>query len=144
MTIKVVNTPENNAQAPIVIGAIADWHHARNLIEGATTWTQSKKYLEEFLELVAAQMPEHTPEVIAGQVHKWIEDLLVAGRIKTVKVENAKAALHDAIGDMGVVGINISEREGSTYTQDLQGSYREIEHRTGRMVDGCFVKDEDL
>lgn len=144
MNSKVINDIKGNNHAPFVINNIAQWHLDRNLIEGATTWTQSKKLLEEYIELIAAQMVEQSPDAISQQVHRWVDDLLVAGRIKTVAVEDAQAALKDSLGDQGVVAINIAEREGYSYTDALATSYSEIEHRKGRMVDGLYVKEEDL
>lgn len=138
------NTKPNNNIAPQVIENITRWHYDRNLIEGATTWTQSKKLLEEYIELVAAQMPERPPEDIADQVHQWVDDLLNSGRIKTVPVEKAQEALIDSLGDQGVVAVNICEREGIGYAYALHGSYMEIKDRKGKMVGGTFVKEEDL
>lgn len=140
----MINNHGDNHYAPEVIEDISKWHYDRNLIEGATTWSQSKKLLEEYIELVAAQMPEASPELIADQVLDWVRELLAAGRIKTVKTEDAYDALIDSIGDQGVVAINICEREQVTYADALHGSFKEIEHRKGRMVDGLYVKESDL
>ena len=49
--------------------------------------------------------------------------------------------IHDDIGDMLVVMINICERNNVTLDDCLTTAYRDIEHRTGRMVDGVFVKE---
>lgn len=140
----MINTKQNNITLPQVTENITRWHHDRNLIEGATTWTQSKKLLEEFIELVAAQMPEQKDSAIAQQVHDWIDDLFTSGRIKSVTVEDAAAALKDAIGDMDVVSINIAEREGFTKADAAHTAYTEIKDRTGRMVNGTFVREADL
>ena len=110
----MINNKHGNKALPQIVENIAEWHHERNLIEGATTWTQSKKLLEEYIELVAAQMPEQSPDAIAAQVIDWTTSLLESGRIKTVKVEDAQEALYDSIGDQAVVAINIAEREGIT------------------------------
>ena len=49
--------------------------------------------------------------------------------------------IQDDIGDMLVVMINICERNNFTLDDCLTTAYRDIEHRTGRMVDGVFVKE---
>ena len=49
--------------------------------------------------------------------------------------------IQDDIGDMLVVMINICERNNVTLDDCLTTAYRDIEHRTGRMVDGVFVKE---
>ena len=50
----------------------------------------------------------------------------------------------DDIGDCIVVLINIAERNSLSLSDCLQKAYDDIKHRTGRMVNGVFVKEEDL
>lgn len=138
------NSKSNNNIGPQVTENIARWHHDRNLIHGASTWTQSKKLLEEYIEMIAAQMPGESPDAIALQVAQWTKELLDDGRIKTVHELDARNALIDSIGDQGVVAINICEREGIPYAYALHESYMEIKDRKGKMVEGTFVKEEDL
>ena len=47
----------------------------------------------------------------------------------------------DDIGDMLVVMINLCERNGVTLEECLEVAYDDIKDRTGKMVDGVFVKD---
>ena len=51
--------------------------------------------------------------------------------------------IRDDIGDMLVVMINICERNGVTLEECLEVAYNDIKDRTGKMVDGVFVKDGD-
>ncbi|AUR82525.1 hypothetical protein NVP1152O_043 [Vibrio phage 1.152.O._10N.222.46.E1] len=140
----MLNTKPNNNIAPQVIENITRWHHDRNLIEGTTDWNQTKKLLEEFIEVVAAQMPGQDPMAIAAQVRLWTEQLYDSGRIKSVDPEDAQAALKDGLGDMGVVAINMAERNDWGYAYCLNASYQEIKDRKGKMVDGMYVKEADL
>ncbi len=123
---------------------IIKFHHDRNLIHGATDWTQTKKLLEEFIELVAAQMPDASSGAIVMTVKQMIDSLHYGGRIKMVKLEDAQKAKLDAIGDMGVVQINIAERNESSLVECLCLAYDEIKDRKGRMINGSFVKEDDL
>jgi uncharacterized protein YabN with tetrapyrrole methylase and pyrophosphatase domain len=50
----------------------------------------------------------------------------------------------DDIGDMIVVLLNIAERNNLTVEQCLSKAWDDIKDRTGKMVDGIFVKQEDL
>jgi NTP pyrophosphatase (non-canonical NTP hydrolase) len=100
-----------------VINKIKQWHYDRNLIEGSTDLDQFGKLQEEVLELHEAlicnsYLDNYTPEIT------------------------------DAIGDIMVVLINIAERNGLTLEQCLEHAYNDIKDRTGRMVDGVFVKDQ--
>lgn len=99
-----------------LINKVKQWHYARNLIEGSTDLDQFGKLQEEVLELHEAlicnsYLDNYTPEIT------------------------------DAIGDIMVVLINIAERNGLTLEQCLEHAYNDIKDRTGKMVDGVFVKD---
>jgi len=50
----------------------------------------------------------------------------------------------DDIGDMIVVLINIAERNNLTVSQCLAKAWDDIKDRKGKMVDGIFVKEDDL
>jgi NTP pyrophosphatase (non-canonical NTP hydrolase) len=52
--------------------------------------------------------------------------------------------ISDDIGDMMVVLINIATRNNLTITECLEAAYNDIKDRGGLMVDGVFVKEEDL
>lgn len=90
---------------------IVRWHHARNLIDGATDIAQYEKLHEEQGEL-----------------------------LKGIRTLN-KDLTADSIGDMYVVLVNIAERNGLTMQQCIEQAWYEIKDRTGKMVDGVFVKD---
>lgn len=127
-----------------MIHAITEWHYDRNLIDGTTSIKQTEKLLEEFLEVLAAQMPNDEPSTIAFTAKAMVQKLLHNGRIKKVLPEEAHTALIDGLGDMAVVAINIAEREGHSYTECMAQAYGEIKNRKGKMVQGTFVKEEDL
>jgi hypothetical protein len=120
------------------------WHHDRNLIDGATDWSQSGKLLEEFIELIAAQYYEKPPEALAEIVIEMVNDLLLRGRIKSVAMDDKDSAKLDAIGDMIVVLTNIAERNKSSLETCLGIAYNEIKDRKGKMINGSFVKESDL
>jgi NTP pyrophosphatase (non-canonical NTP hydrolase) len=52
--------------------------------------------------------------------------------------------LKDDLGDMLVVIINIAERNKLTLFDCLSKAYDDIKDRKGKMVDGVFVKEQDL
>lgn len=138
------NNKHKNGTLPQLTENISRWHHDRNLVDGATDWSQTKKLLEEFVELVAAQMPEQSPDAIAKQVRMWTDELLASGRIKSVGVHQTREAFEDAIGDMYVVQTNLVERNQISMAQAVLGAYTEIKDRKGKMVNGTFVKEDDL
>lgn len=125
-----------------VTGKIVQWHHDKNIIEGATDQSQCNKMLEELIELFCACHPEVEPEEL---VKLFVENTLMLhaqGKFKTVTKEEALDAKVDAVGDQVVVGINILERNGVSLQTCLNSVYDEISKRTGSIVNGSFVKDE--
>ena len=94
-----------------LIEKVSQWHHDRNLIEGATSKDQVLKLIQEVGEL-------------SDSVCK-------------------KQDVKDDIGDCLVILINIAEREGTSLEECLSVAYEDIKDRTGKMIEGIFVKDED-
>ena len=50
----------------------------------------------------------------------------------------------DDIGDCIVVLVNIAERNGLSLTECVEQAYNDIKNRKGRMVDGIFIKEENV
>lgn len=98
--------------------AVVQWHRDRNLIEGSTNEKQIEKLQEEVDEL--------RKDIIENEAHEDGKDL------------------KDELGDCLVVLINIAARNGFTLQDALTFSYNKIKNRKGKMVDGQFVKEEDL
>ena len=61
--------------------------------------------------------------------------------IEAVKLED-EAEIRDGIGDMLVTIIIASKMLGEDPERCLELAYNEIKDRTGKMVDGKFVKDQ--
>lgn len=64
--------------------------------------------------------------------------------LKPTKFTEPQAALKDAIGDTLVTIIVLAHQLDLDVTECLNIAYEEIKNRKGRMVNGTFVKEEDL
>lgn len=64
--------------------------------------------------------------------------------LKPTKFTEPQAALKDAIGDTLVTIIVLAHQLDLDVTDCLSIAYEEIKNRKGRMVNGTFVKEEDL
>jgi NTP pyrophosphatase (non-canonical NTP hydrolase) len=91
---------------------IRDWAGERGLYTKGDTKTQFCKLMEEAGELGRAVLKDDQPEFV------------------------------DAIGDMVVVLTNMAHLGGTTIEKCIDAAYKVISKRTGRMVNGTFVKDE--
>jgi len=91
---------------------IREWGTTRGIYEKGDSKTQYVKLQEEAGELAKALLDNDTAEVI------------------------------DAIGDMVVVLTNLAHLEGIDIEVCIETAYKEISKRTGKMINGTFVKDE--
>ena len=91
---------------------IRNWARDRNLYQKGDSKTQYIKLMEE------------------------------AGELAQALLKQDKAEIKDAIGDMVIVLANLSELEGFKIEDCIDESFNVISKRTGKMVNGTFVKDE--
>jgi len=92
---------------------VITWAHQKGILDNGTPRAQAGKTVEEVQELIAA--------------------------IDT----NNKAEIEDALGDILVTIIIQAEMQGLELVKCLESAYNVIAKRTGKMVDGQFVKDAD-
>ena len=74
-----------------------------------------------------------------GQLQKLHEEVY---ELAEARIVNDFSAEVDAIGDITVVLIGYCLQRGLTLEQCLESAYNEIKGRTGKIVNGVFVKDE--
>ena len=65
-----------------------------------------------------------------------------AGELAKALLQNNKAEVIDAIGDMVVVLTNLAHLEEVHIETCINTAYKEISKRKGKMINGTFVKDE--
>ena len=102
-----------NNHFPDRFDLIRDWAATRGLYNQGNSHTQYVKLQEEAGELAKALLKNDKPEII------------------------------DAIGDIVVVLTNLAHLEGTDIEECIDAAYVEIAARTGRMINGTFVKDEN-
>tara|TARA_R100000541_G_C1869662_1_gene80600 strand:+ start:16 stop:774 length:759 start_codon:yes stop_codon:yes gene_type:complete len=91
---------------------IRSWANERGIYDKGDSKTQYIKLQEESGELANAILKNNKPEVV------------------------------DAIGDMVVVLTNLAELEGLKIEDCIQSAYNVINKRSGKMVNGTFVKNK--
>lgn len=64
--------------------------------------------------------------------------------LKPTKFEDPKQALKDALGDSLVTLIILATQLNLDLVECLEVAYEEIKDRNGKMVNGTYVKSEDL
>jgi len=66
-----------------------------------------------------------------------------AGELAKALLQNDKDEIIDAIGDMVVVLTNLAHLQGFEIEECIDSAYNVIAARTGKMINGTFVKDAD-
>ena len=90
---------------------VIEWAENKGILEKATTAAQANKTMEECQELIDAIQDDNKEEVA------------------------------DALGDILVTIIIQAKMQNMSLVECLEGAYNVIAKRTGKMVNGQFVKD---
>lgn len=75
------------------------------------------------------------------QMLKVVEE---TGEVAAALARSDKAALKDGIGDVIVTLIILAQQNDMTLQECLECAYNEIKNRTGKTVNGIFVKESDF
>ena len=67
-----------------------------------------------------------------------------AGELAEAILKDNQEEIIDAIGDMVVVLTNLANQKGVHIETCISSAYNVIKNRTGKMVNGTFVKDEPI
>jgi NTP pyrophosphatase (non-canonical NTP hydrolase) len=95
-----------------LINNVEQWAADKGILEHATTLRQAEKTLEECQELICAILNEDRDEIA------------------------------DGIGDVMVTLIIQCKMQGMDLEECLQSAYNVISKRTGKMMNGQFIKDK--
>lgn len=77
----------------------------------------------------------------SNQMLKVVEE---TGEVAAALARNDQDALRDGIGDVAVTIIILALQNDMNLYECLNFAYDEIKGRTGKMVNGVFVKSSDL
>jgi NTP pyrophosphatase (non-canonical NTP hydrolase) len=120
------------------------------------SYIYNKAFYEAFFN------PVHNPNEIPGRfdlIRFWAKDRGLydkgnshtqyvklqeeAGELAKALLKNDKPEIIDAIGDIVVVLTNLAHLEGYDIEYCIDEAYKVIAARTGKMINGTFVKDAD-
>lgn len=75
------------------------------------------------------------------QALKFFEE---AGEVASALARSQQDAFKDGVGDVIVTLIILAQIQGTNLEECLEMAYDEIKDRTGKTVNGVFVKESDL
>jgi NTP pyrophosphatase (non-canonical NTP hydrolase) len=113
-------------------------------LDTLTTRSNGKAYLEtdarfQLIRDWAGERGLYTKGDKKTQFCKLMEE---AGELGRAVLKDDQEEFVDAIGDMVVVLTNMAHLGGTTIEECIDAAYKVISKRTGKMVNGTFVKDE--
>lgn len=112
---------------------VIEWGESKGIFDSSTPLRQLDKTQEELDETRAALKK-------LNNLDRQPELMEVLG-MPTSNKEDILAEVKDGIGDMLVTIVLLAEMVGMDSTDCLQAAYDVIKSRTGKMIDGQFVKD---
>lgn len=107
---------------------VITWADEKGILDKATPLAQARKTEEEVNELLEACVAQH------GGFATFTNS--------KGKLVNTEEEVKDALGDILVTIIIGAELQGLSLTDCLESAYNVISKRTGKMIDGQFVKDK--
>lgn len=81
------------------------------------------------------------PSNSSNQIIKLMEEV---GELSAAYNKGQQNKVIDSIGDIQIVLIILCMQLGLGYQMSLDEAYKQIKYRKGKMINGSFVKDEDL
>lgn len=122
----------------------------KSMYNDQRTFIYNKAYAENIID-------NNQLEIDFNAIRKWASDRGItkdgnpkvqyiklmeeAGELAEALLKNNELEIKDAIGDMVVVLTNLASLKGFTIEECINSAYNEIVDRTGKMIDGTFVKD---
>ncbi len=130
----------------------------KSMYNDQRSYIYNKAYYEAFLNPKNNLAPAVETLEIFNSIRKWAEERGLyekgdtktqliklyeeSGELSQALLKNNKEDIIDAIGDSIVVLTNLAHLVGTDIETCIQSAYDEISNRTGRMINGTFIKDE--
>lgn len=113
---------------------VIDWGESKGILDSSTPLRQLDKTQEEL---------DETREALKKlNDFDYQRDLMENIGVPTPTKEDILAEVKDGIGDMLVTIVLLAKMVDLDTTDCLEAAYDVIKSRTGKMVDGQFVKDQ--
>lgn len=97
--------------------------------------------MNELIIKWAAERGLDKPENATKQLTKAMEEL---GELSSGINKQDRDKQIDSLGDLQVVLIILAKQLGIDYIGSLESAYEVIKNRTGKTINGVFVKSEDM
>ena len=124
------------------------------------SYIYNKAFAEYFKPNLGMDIPDYNKsQMMFNKIRTWAETIVLyekgdpmvqyvklqeeAGELAKALLKDDQPEVIDAIGDMVVVLTNLAHQRGVYIESCIQSAYEVINKRTGKMINGTFVKDEN-
>lgn len=138
------STTSSNINTIIVSkGFISKFYHKAIEFITSDKEENDKMNLDQLVENIKAWATEREIDKQSADAgyRKTIEEL---GELSSAYSRQNTEMMADSLGDATVCLINLATQMGLDFKDCLEMAYNEISDRKGKMVNGVFVKEEDL
>ena len=131
----------NNDRSYIYNKALAEWFNDQNALDTLLDYAEGIDRIEIFNQIRywAKSRGLFDKGDAKTQYIKLQEE---AGELAKALLKDDEEEVIDAIGDMVVVLTNLAHLHGNEIEYCIEDAYNVISKRTGKMINGTFVKDE--
>ena len=119
--------------------AMAEFFNNQNSLDSLIEYADSQKSIFDNIRSWAEVRGIYENGDARTQYIKLQEE---AGELAKAMLKDDQAEFVDAIGDMVVVLTNLAEQRNVRIETCIASAYNQISDRTGKMINGTFVKDE--
>ena len=119
--------------------AMIEFFNNANSLESLVDYIESKQSIFDSIRTWAEVRGIYENGDARTQYIKLQEE---AGELAKAMLKDDQAEFVDAIGDMVVVLTNLAEQRNVRIETCIASAYNQISDRTGKMINGTFVKDE--
>jgi NTP pyrophosphatase (non-canonical NTP hydrolase) len=129
-----------------------------SMFDKERSFIYNKAFYEAFIAEEAYESSEDLKSSIFDHIRQWAKNRGIyekgdpktqliklyeeSGELSQAILKDDKEGIIDAIGDSVVVLTNLAELVGTDIETCIAAAYAEISSRTGRMINGTFVKDQ--
>jgi len=117
---------------------VLEWAKDKNILHAGNTYQQYAKFQEEANEILIALNKKELVIKEAGKLD--VTDEKERSLFRKLRTENENE-LKDAFGDTLVTLIILAGQNGLRLEECLEYAYNEIKNRTGKTINGTFIKD---
>jgi len=127
-----------------IIKRIKKWQKDRLLDKMPFNWSnEATNIVEELIEILGYKVPKEKREDLRQEFGKFVADFVNKHNLEELQ-EDEGDRIVDGLSDIVIFAVGGMMKAGYEPTCVLNETLKHIESRTGKIINGKFVKDENV